>query len=505
MGGPRALGVMTGGARAPSGGVATATTKVTADGGRSGSAWAIKGAWAASTQNPQTSPVFAGLGAGLGAAAFCGEAAAKGSACMAPAPMAAISDWLMPQSASPASSAITACMTVDFTPANASSATARKAATRLVHKGAEARRMLTPALAVGASTANPRWARALRRAREAHPPEPAPSVTPAPAHRFSVAPMMDWTDRHCRAFHRTLTARALLYTEMVTAPAILNGDRQRLVGFDAVEHPVVLQLGGSNPAQLAEAARIGEGFGYDEINLNVGCPSDRVQGGDFGACLMRKPQLVAECMGAIGAVVSVPATVKCRIGVDEQDPEEALFTLVDACAAAGVTSFAVHARKAWLQGLSPKENRDIPPLDYALVDRLKQERPHLTIVLNGGLSDLDTAQAAFDRGLDGAMLGRAAYHDPGLLGEVDRRFFDGAETVSAVEAVERFRPYLAARLQEGVNLAHMTRHMLGLFAGRPGARAWRRVLTVESVKAGAGLEVLDHALAQITGEARAAA
>ena len=331
-------------------------------------------------------------------------------------------------------------------------------------------------------------------------------MTPAPPpRRFSVAPMMDWTDRHCRAFHRTLTTRALLYTEMVTAPAILNGARRRLLGFDAVEHPVALQLGGSNPAQLAEAANIGEGFGYDEINLNVGCPSDRVQGGDFGACLMRKPQLVAECMAAIGDAVRVPATVKCRIGVDDQEPTEALFTLVDACAAAGVTTFAVHARKAWLQGLSPKQNRDVPPLDYLLVDQLKRERPHLTIVLNGGLPGLDAAQAALDRGLDGAMLGRAAYHDPGLLGDVDRRFFGGGETVSGIEAVERYGPYLAARLQEGAPLAHMTRHMLGLFTGRPGARAWRRVLTVESVKAGAGLEVIDHALAQITGAERAAA
>jgi tRNA-dihydrouridine synthase A len=325
------------------------------------------------------------------------------------------------------------------------------------------------------------------------------------AHTFSVAPMMDWTDRHCRAFHRTLTTRALLYTEMVTAPAILHGDRQRLLSFDAIEHPVALQLGGSDPAKLAEAARIGEDFGYDEINLNVGCPSDRVQGGDFGACLMKKPQLVAECMAAIADAVRVPATVKCRIGVDDQEPEEALFTLVDACAAAGVRTFAVHARKAWLKGLSPKENRDIPPLDYPLVDRLKAERPQLTILLNGGLPDLDAAEAALQRGLDGAMLGRAAYHDPGILGDVDRRLFGEGESVSAHEAVERYRPYLAARLQEGVHLAHMTRHMLGLFTGRPGARAWRRVLTVESVKPGAGLEVLNLALAQLRGEAREAA
>ena len=324
-------------------------------------------------------------------------------------------------------------------------------------------------------------------------------------HRLSVAPMMDWTDRHCRAFHRTLTKRARLYTEMVTAPAILRGDRDRLLRFDPCEHPVALQLGGSNAAQLAEAARIGVDYGYDEINLNVGCPSDRVQGGDFGACLMRKPELVAECMAAISGAVSVPATVKCRIGVDDQEPEEALFVLVDACAAAGVGVFAVHARKAWLQGLSPKENRDIPPLDYPLVDRLKAERPQLTIVLNGGLTGLDAAQAALDRGLDGAMLGRAAYHEPGVLGGVDALLFGEGEAMSEFKAVERYRSYLAARLQEGVHLSHMTRHMLGLFTGRPGARAWRRVLTVESVKPGAGLEVLDRALACVSREARSAA
>ncbi len=317
--------------------------------------------------------------------------------------------------------------------------------------------------------------------------------------------MMDWTDRHCRAFHRGLTARALLYTEMVTAQAVLRGDRERLLGFDACEHPVALQLGGSDPDKLAQAARIGEDFGYDEINLNVGCPSDRVQGGQFGACLMRTPDRVAECMVAIAAAVRLPATVKCRIGVDDQDPEEALFTLVDACAAAGVRTFIVHARKAWLQGLSPKENREIPPLDYPLVDRLKRERPHLTVVLNGGLADLDAAEAALDRGLDGVMLGRAAYHDPGLLGAVDPRLFGEGEVAGPFEAVERHRPYLAARLAEGVPLAAMTRHMLGLFAGRPGARAWRRILTVESVKPGAGLEVLDRALSAVSEGGRVAA
>ncbi len=240
---------------------------------------------------------------------------------------------------------------------------------------------------------------------------------------FAVAPMMDWTDRHCRRLHRGLSAHVRLYTEMLTAPAILHGDRERLLGFDPADHPVALQLGGAEPAALADAARIGEDFGYDEINLNVGCPSDRVQDGRFGACLMREPDVVAECMAAIRATVGVPATVKCRIGVDEQDPEESLFRLVDACAAAGVSTFVVHARKAWLQGLSPKENREIPPLDYGLVYRLKVERPDLTMVINGGIASLDEAEAHLAH-VDGVMLGRAAYHEPGLLGAVDRRLFD---------------------------------------------------------------------------------
>lgn len=327
--------------------------------------------------------------------------------------------------------------------------------------------------------------------------------------RLSIAPMMDWTDRHCRAFHRTLTGRALLYTEMVTAPAVIHGDRERLLGFDPVEHPVALQLGGSDPAELAEAARIGEGFGYDEINLNVGCPSDRVQSGRFGACLMKEPALVAECMAAIREVVSVPATVKCRIGVDDQDPEVALFALVDACAAAGVDVFVIHARKAWLQGLSPKENRDVPPLDYGLVRRLKRERPHLSISLNGGVASLEEAEAHLDAAdgvqLDGVMLGRAAYHEPAILGQADRRLFGAATAdVDAFAAIERYRPYMAARLAEGVHLAAMTRHMLGVMHGRAGARAFRRILTVESVRPGAGLEVLDRAVAAVReAEARA--
>ena len=320
------------------------------------------------------------------------------------------------------------------------------------------------------------------------------SLSPAPAPKIvSVAPMMDWTDRHCRVLHRGLTRRALLYTEMVTAEAILRGDRQHLLGFDPVEHPVALQLGGSDPAKLAETARIGEDFGYDEINLNVGCPSDRVQSGRFGACLMREPDLVAECVASMGAAVRVPVTVKCRIGVDDQDPEESLFTLVDACAVAGVTSFAVHARKAWLQGLSPKENRDIPPLDYPLVRRLKAERPKLHISLNGGIASLDAAMEHLEWA-DGVMLGRAAYHTPDILGEVDARVFGEGQVVTPFEAADRFRPYVARELVAGTHLPAMTRHMLGLFTGRPGARAWRRVLTVESIRPGAGIEVIDRAL-----------
>ena len=310
--------------------------------------------------------------------------------------------------------------------------------------------------------------------------------------------MMDWTDRHCRALHRTLSRHALLYTEMVTTGAVLHGDRERLLGFDDMEHPVALQLGGSEPADLAAAARIGADLGYDEINLNVGCPSDRVQSGRFGACLMREPELVAEGMAAIAAAVRVPATVKCRIGVDEQEPEEALFKLVDLCAQAGVTTFVVHARKAWLKGLSPKENRDVPPLDYPLVWRLKRERPDLVIAINGGIGSLDETEEHLAH-VDGVMLGRAAYHTPAILGEVDRRIFGDGPDVDPFEAVELYRPYMARQLERGVHLAAMGRHMLGLFHGRPGARTWRRILTVEGVKAGAGLEVVDAALAAVSG------
>jgi tRNA-dihydrouridine synthase A len=320
-------------------------------------------------------------------------------------------------------------------------------------------------------------------------------VTPlASDHRLCVAPMMDWTDRHCRRLHRVLSQRARLYTEMLTAEAVIHGAAERLLAFDPAEHPVALQLGGSEPAKLAAAAQIGERAGYDEINLNVGCPSDRVQSGRFGACLMAEPALVAECMAAIRAAVAIPATVKCRIGVDEQDPEAALFGLVDACAAMGVTVFVVHARKAWLKGLSPKENREIPPLDYPLVWRLKRERPELTVVINGGIGSLGEAEAHLAH-VDGVMLGRAAYHTPGLLGEADRRLFgEAAPDVTADATLAAYLPYVRAELAKGTQLAAMTRHMLGLFHGCPGARAWRRILTVDGARRDAGVEVVERAL-----------
>jgi len=316
------------------------------------------------------------------------------------------------------------------------------------------------------------------------------------AHRFSVAPMMDWTDRHCRAFHRVLTKRALLWTEMVTADAVLNGDRQRLLGYSAEEHPLVLQLGGSDPRKLAEAARIAEGFGYDEVNLNCGCPSDRVQSGAFGACLMAEPDLVADCVAAMRAVVSVPVTVKNRIAIDDLPARETLFPFIDKVSAAGCSVFTVHARAAWLKGLSPKENREVPPLDYGLVAELKRARPELTIVLNGGITTLDQCAEYLER-FDGVMLGRAAYQTPGLLGGVDARLFGKPATISESEAVRAYEPYIAARLAEGVSLHAMTRHMLGLFCGQPGARQWRRILSEQAPRKGAGLEVLRAALAAV--------
>jgi tRNA-dihydrouridine synthase A len=325
--------------------------------------------------------------------------------------------------------------------------------------------------------------------------------------RFSIAPMMDWTDRHCRAFHRTLSARARLYTEMVTTGAVLHGPRERLLGFSAVEHPVAVQLGGSDPAELAQAARIAVAFGYDEVNLNVGCPSDRVQDGRFGACLMREPALVGACVAAMKAAVSVPVTVKCRIGIDDQDPEAALDALSDALVGAGVDGLVVHARKAWLQGLSPKENRDVPPLDYGRAARLKQRLPALPISVNGGLRDLDAARARLSE-VDGVMVGRAAYTEPSLLLGVDPTLFGvPAPAADAFAAVEAFEPYLAAVLAGGERLHAVTRHMLGLFNGRPGARAYRRHLSTHGMRPDAGLATLREAVALVsreTPEARAA-
>jgi tRNA-dihydrouridine synthase A len=310
---------------------------------------------------------------------------------------------------------------------------------------------------------------------------------------FAVAPMMEWTDRHCRYFHRRLTRRALLYTEMVTSAAVIHGDRNRLLGFHPDEQPVALQLGGSDPAQLAQAARIGEDYGYSEINLNVGCPSDRVQNGQFGACLMAKPHLVAECIAAMREAVHAPVTVKCRIGIDDQDSEADLDRFVNAVSAAGCETFIVHARKAWLNGLSPKENRDVPPLDYARVRRLKLARPRLTIVLNGGIQTLDEAEAHL-AWADGVMLGRAAYQRPALLAEVDARFFGASSVVSLFDAYREMIPYCLAEMDRGGKLSSVTRHMLGLFQNMPGARAYRRALSEDARQPGAGLETLLRAI-----------
>jgi tRNA-dihydrouridine synthase A len=325
-------------------------------------------------------------------------------------------------------------------------------------------------------------------------------MQPNRAFRFSVAPMMDWTDRHCRFFHRVLTRRARLFTEMVTADAVLFGPRERLIGFDGFEHPLALQLGGADPARLTRAARIGADFGYDEINLNCGCPSDRVQSGRFGACLMREPALVGDCVAAMASALAIPVTVKCRIGVDEQEPRKALFALVEAVKAAGAAAVVVHARKAWLEGLSPKDNRDIPPLDYPLVYELKRAHPDLPIVVNGGLRDLSDAQAHLEH-VDGVMFGRAAYQSPELLLRVDPLLFgEAAPVADAYEAIEAYTPYIERALARGVRLHDITRHMLGLFAGRPGARAYRQKLAMLAPARGAGLEVLREAVAQVARE-----
>jgi len=308
--------------------------------------------------------------------------------------------------------------------------------------------------------------------------------------------MMAWTDRHCRFLHRQLSGRALLYSEMVTADAVIRGDRLRLIGFDPAEHPVAVQLGGSEPARLAEAAKIAADFGYDEINLNVGCPSDRVQSGRFGACLMREPELVAECVRAMRAAVDVPVTVKCRLGVDDQEPEQALRAVVRACADVGVNTFVVHARMAWLKGLSPKENRDIPPLDYELVYRVKQENPQLTVIVNGGIANLEDAERHLAH-VDGVMLGRAAYQYPAMLLEVDARFF-GGEQRTMEDALEGYIAYVEQQLALGVPLNTLTKHMLGLFSGQPGGRLFRRHLSENATRRGAGVEVLLDALSKIS-------
>ncbi|MEO1188285.1 MAG: tRNA dihydrouridine(20/20a) synthase DusA [Pseudomonadota bacterium] len=313
-------------------------------------------------------------------------------------------------------------------------------------------------------------------------------------YKFSVAPMMDWTDRHCRAFHRVLSKRALLWTEMVAADAVIHGDRQRLIGFSEEEHPVVLQLGGNEADKMAEAARVAEAYGYNEVNINCGCPSDRVQSGAFGACLMREPSTVADCVRAMREAVCIPVTVKCRIAIDEDPERETLFNFVDQVADAGCDVFTVHARKAWLKGLSPKENREIPPLNYDLVCELKETRHDLKIVLNGGIKTLEDCQAHLAR-FDGVMLGRAAYQTPALLGDIDHALFDEtAPAISPFDAVRQYRPYIEVRLAEGVRLSSITRHMLGLFNGMPGARRWRRVLSEKGPKPGADIAVLDEAL-----------
>lgn len=324
------------------------------------------------------------------------------------------------------------------------------------------------------------------------------------AARLSVAPMMDWTDRHCRYFHRLMTKRAMLYTEMVTAPAILHGPRDRLLAYSDAEHPAALQMGGSDPRELAEAVRLSRPFGYDEVNLNVGCPSDRVQSGCFGAVLMERPALVADCVAAMKSETDRPVTVKCRIGVDDQVPETVLPDFIETVARAGVSHFIIHARKAWLKGLSPKENREIPPLDYPLVLRMKQAFPELTICINGGIASLDLARELLSQGLDGVMIGRAAYHDPAsVLVGADALWGEGGGR-DAFDAARDMRPYIEDHLAGGGRLHQITRHMLGLFHGRPGARAWRRVLSEGATRDGAGLALFDAALAEVTSQRQVA-
>ncbi len=316
--------------------------------------------------------------------------------------------------------------------------------------------------------------------------------------QLSVAPMMDLTDRHCRYFLRLLSSRTLLYTEMVTTGALLHGDIDRHLQYNDEEHPLALQLGGSESKDLATCAKIGEDYGYDEINLNCGCPSDRVQRGAFGACLMKEPELVAEAVAAMKSAVSIPVTVKSRIGVDDQDDYPSLANFTEKLVQTGVDALVVHARKAWLQGLSPKQNREIPPLDYERVYQLKKDFPGLEIILNGGVDSLDQAEKHLQQ-LDGVMIGRSAYYNPWLLADADTRLYGCSENPLENEfhAIERMLPYIQRQLDKGVRLPNMTRHLLGLFQGRPGAKAFRRVISEGAHKPGAGVEILEQALAQI--------
>jgi tRNA-dihydrouridine synthase A len=318
-----------------------------------------------------------------------------------------------------------------------------------------------------------------------------------PDRKFCVAPMMEWTDRHCRYFHRLLTRRALLYTEMLTTGAVIHGDRTRLLAFDPAEHPVAFQLGGCDPQELAAAARVCADLGYDEINLNAGCPSDRVQEGRFGACLMAEPQLVGECVAAMKAAVRVPVTVKCRIGIDEQDSEEALARFAECVVAAGADALIVHARKAWLKGLNPRQNREIPPLDYERVYRLKAAHPRLPVILNGGIASIEDAQRHLQH-VDGVMMGRAAYQDPWRLLDVDPALFGEPAAFGSLKAAAlALIPYIERELARGARLHAITRHLLGLFQGVPGARAFRRHLATEAVRPGAGAEALRNAVSLV--------
>ncbi|MEO5342903.1 MAG: tRNA dihydrouridine(20/20a) synthase DusA [Gammaproteobacteria bacterium SHHR-1] len=322
------------------------------------------------------------------------------------------------------------------------------------------------------------------------------------AHRFAIAPMLDWTDRHCRYFHRLLTRKALLYTEMVTSGAILHGDRARHLGFDPTEHPIALQLGGSDPAELARCARIGQDWGYDQINLNLGCPSDRVQSGRFGACLMLEPGMVADCIKAMRDACDREVTVKHRIGVDQRDSYAELVDFIGQLAEAGCQTFIIHARKAWLKGLSPKENREVPPLRYDWVYRLKQDFPDLNLIINGGIQDLNACLEHLQR-CEGVMLGRAAYQNPWLLARVDSRLFGSTDPVQRPEqALQALLPYLQGHIERGGRFNNVARHVLGLFNGQPGARRWRRLLSEQGCKADAGADLLLKALTEVRPEGR---